>query len=100
MTFDNKSTEKNKAKKTLPNQICKFKWGLYDFEQILIVFCEQGLVGMAHSEKIRKGFPWHSPVVKASPFNAEDVGLNPGQGAKTSHASRPKNQVYATGAVL
>ena len=55
---------------------------------------------MAHSEKIWKGFPWHSPVVKTSPFNAGDVGLNTGQGAKTSHASRPKNQKYTTGAVL
>ena len=55
---------------------------------------------MAHSEKIRKGFSWHSPVVKTLPFNAGDVGLNPGQGADTSHASRPKNQNYTTGAVL
>ena len=74
--------------------------GSLDFEQILIVFCEQGLVGMAHSEKIWKGFPWHSPVVKTSPFNAGDVGLNTRQEAKTSHASRPKNQKYTTGAVL
>ena len=29
-------------------------------------------------------------MVKTSPSNAEDVGLNPGQEAKTSHALQPK----------
>ena len=32
------------------------------------------------------------PAVKTSPSNAEDVGLNPGQEAKTSHALQPKYQ--------
>ena len=32
------------------------------------------------------------PVVKTSSFNAGGVGSIPGQGAKTLHALRPKNQ--------
>ena len=32
------------------------------------------------------------PVVKTSPSSARCVGLIPGQGVKTPHASRPKNQ--------
>ena len=33
-----------------------------------------------------------SPVVKTSPSNAGDAGLNPGWGAKILHASEPKLQ--------
>ena len=38
-----------------------------------------------------RDFP-ESPVVKTSPSKAGGVGLIPGWGAKTSHASWPKNQ--------
>ena len=34
----------------------------------------------------------NSPVVKTSPFNAEGMGLIPGQGAKIPHTSQPKHQ--------
>ena len=37
------------------------------------------------------GFPG-SPVVKTPPSNAGGAGSIPGQGAKTPHTSRPKNQ--------
>ena len=33
-----------------------------------------------------------SPVVKTSPSNAGGAGLIPGQGAKITHASWPRNQ--------
>ena len=32
------------------------------------------------------------PVVRTSPSNAEGAGVNPGQGAKILHVSRPKDQ--------
>ena len=32
------------------------------------------------------------PVVKISPFSAEDVSLIPGRAAKTSHASWPETK--------
>ena len=32
------------------------------------------------------------PVVRTSPNNARGTGLNPGRGARISHASGPKNQ--------
>ena len=32
------------------------------------------------------------PVVNTSPSGAKGAGSNPGQGAKTPHASQPKNQ--------
>ena len=34
----------------------------------------------------------NSPAVKTSPFNAEGMGLIPGQGAKIPHTSQPKHQ--------
>ena len=38
-----------------------------------------------------RDFP-DSPVIKTSPFNAEDMGSIPDQGTKIPHALRPKNQ--------
>ena len=32
------------------------------------------------------------PVIKTSPFNAEDMGSIPDRGTKIPHALRPKNQ--------
>ena len=44
---------------------------------------------LLHLEWMNRDFPG-SPVVKTLPFNAEGVGLIPGQGAKIPHASWPK----------
>ena len=42
-------------------------------------------------KKDSRGFPG-GPVVKPSPSNAGDACLNPGQGAKFTHALRPKTR--------
>ena len=44
-----------------------------------------------HLEFNSRDFP-DSPVIKTSPFNAEDMGSIPDRGTKIPHALRPKNQ--------
>ena len=39
-----------------------------------------------------QGLPWDGPVVKTSPTSAGGRALIPGGGAKSPHASWPKNQ--------
>ena len=64
-------------------QICKESNSvLLDFKLILTLLFNLNL---------NRNFPG-CPVTKTSPFNAEDVGLIPGLGAKISHVSQPKNQ--------
>ena len=50
-------------------------------------------------KRIKKDFS-AIPVVKTSPFKAEGVGLIPGWGAKSPHASRPQTKNIKTEATL
>ena len=53
---------------------------------------QQGITGCLSFKKIKgKDFPG-SPVVKTSLLNAGSVGSIPGQGAKITHALRPKGK--------
>ena len=52
---------------------------------------EERMRVVLESEIISKDFPG-SPVVKTLSSSAEGIGLIPGQGAKISHSSQPKNQ--------
>ena len=47
----------------------------------------------------KRDFPG-GPIVKTSPSNREDVGSIPSQGAKISHASRPKRARHMTVRIL